>query len=174
MGEDPAGRVLRVTQDKHLCTDCDGPFDTSEVEDIFTVVINMGDSEEGTLREGRGAEERWVRRGGGDDCITRLPHGAAGNVQAAYKAGQPHDPLGFHGPCMRALQHAHERLKEVIRRQRVAEHPMGHVPVERRNNSWRGFEVHIRHPQGDDVSAFVFVPFKARGIAAFYRGIEVV
>jgi len=75
---------------------------------------------------------------------------------------------------MCVLQHAHDGFKEVIRRQRVAEHSMLYVSVHSRNNCRRGFEVHIRHPQGDDVFAFVFVPLKARSIAAFYRGIKVV
>ncbi len=135
----------------------------------------MGNGHEGTCGEGRGAEEWRVGRGGGDDSIARVPHGAAGNVQTAYKARQPHDPLGFH--CSRHVCRSSmhmSSLKEVIRRQGVAEHSMGHVSVHRRNDSRRGLEVHIRHPQGDDVFAFVFVPLEARSIAAIYRGIEVV
>ncbi len=120
----------------------------------------------------RGRQKRVVNGRRNEHGTAGLRHGTGGQVESRDHAGYPDQPLLGNFPAVLAFEPAQERFHHVLRRARVPQHRVLETLRDGRPDEGRHGEVHVRHPEGQDVPSSVLVPFRARRVGAIDLHIE--
>ena len=105
--------------------------------------------------------------------VADLADRPAGDIETADQTGQPDQPTGINGPLVLLLE-----VRDYSRREGFGGHGIPEDPVvdplvqgfeDRRGRT----EIHIRHPQWQDVAPLVSVPFNAGRMAAIDTRVKI-
>ncbi len=165
--------ILWIAENEHPRVRGNGFFHCGKVECAADAIIHMRHADELPVGMQGCGEKRRVDGGTGHYRIIRIAYCAAGNIDPCDQTGQPDNPFGPYLPVMFAVEHVQNSIDEIAGRLAVAEDAVLHAVVESLDDGWRGFEVHVRHPERDDVRALIFVPLEACGVPAFHRGVKI-
>ena len=125
------------------------------------------------LLGGRGQERRIDRRVA-QHGLARLGEGARGDIEADHQPRQPDEPRGINAPMVAGVQGLDNGVYGRPGRPRVTKHAVINPRMQGRNDLGRGAEIHVGHPQREDVPSGVLLPLLRIGAAAVDRRVKVV
>ena len=157
-GVNAPGGVVRLTQQKHGCARSirvDGGFKFVKIDLVMQGFCADHLSQRGKLKLQACIfvhfQERGVNRGLYQNAFSR-PAGYAGRqVESADNARDGHHHVRGDLPAVDLLHPAGNRGQQLFGGPLVTKNAMFHLDPQGSQHRFRGCEIHIRHPQGENV-----------------------
>lgn len=170
-----ADRIVRTAKDKEFGVWLYCGFHRIEVECPLVVGVEAKRGfNQFTICVVRSAEERRIDRRRRHHGFVCCDVGVAAEIDRWHEAGQEVEPMGFGAVAMLAIQVVEDGFDRGFVRDRVAVDAVVEALLQGGDDFGRGREVHVGDPQGQDVAAFIFVPFKGAVASAIGTGVEIV
>jgi KaiC/GvpD/RAD55 family RecA-like ATPase len=126
----------------------------------------QGYADRAAARPLREREEWRIDRREGEDLVVRSGQQSGCDRQPRDHAGRADDPVGIGAPAVQRLEMCDECRGEAGRVGRVAKHAMIHAGVQRIEHHVGRAEIHVGHPQWQNIPAGPAVPLLGAGAAA--------
>ncbi|OQB80445.1 MAG: hypothetical protein BWX86_02963 [Verrucomicrobia bacterium ADurb.Bin122] len=173
--EDARDGVVRVAEEKEFGARGDGGFKRRPV-DLPAVGGAVERERHGARDAAAVARRRHERRIDGSQAehfVARLGKGLRGDVEADDETRQPDQPGRIDLPAVAACAIIHDGLGRGGDGARVAENPVCGALLDRLDDGGCGDEIHVGHPERQDVAAGVLLPFLRVGADARGRRVEI-
>src|SRR5262249_3833129 len=173
--EDAADRIVRAAEQEESRAVADGRRERVDVD----LVAPVRPARQRGLRAreadaGGRAEDRWVDRRLEDEPVAGHRQDPSSHVEARNDPGDQHYRVRRHAPAVALQEPIGEQLVELrLLEGQVAEDAVLDPLAERADHGLRRLEVHVRHPERQDIGA-VLLPLGAVGVPAVDETIEVV
>ena len=173
--EDPAHRVVRVAEQEEPRAVADRRGERVDVDFVASVrPARQRRILAGEVHVGGGAEDGRVHGRHEDEAVARRREHASGHVEARDHPGDDHHRFRGHAPAVALEQPVGEELVELGLLERdVAVDAVLHPLAQRADHGLGRLEVHVRHPERQDVGT-VLLPLGAVRAPAVDSTIEVV
>ena len=109
----------------------------------------------------RCGEEGWVDRNGAEYLVSVVPDSPTGQIEASNQAWQPDKPLLIDAPAVFIFQVSDDSFCQSFQRPGIPKDSMVNPFLQGIDNWLRCAEVHVGHPERDDVPASIPLPFLA-------------
>jgi len=169
--QNPAGGVVGVAEEEEAGT-AGGGFQGLRVEDPAARFHPHGGGRRLPAHGPGSGEEGRVDGNGGEHGLPRFRQAAYG-VESADQPGEEDQPVGGDVPAGPLPQLRPHRLHQPGAGNGVPEDPVVDPVAQGPADGRRRGEIHVRHPQGDDVGAGAAPPFFAPGPAPLGDGVEI-
>jgi hypothetical protein len=170
--EHRAGRVVRMAEPEELAGGRDGRGEHVPVDRPRLQRPGQRDADEAAAGEAGQREERRIDRREGEDLVVGPGQQAGGDRQPRDHPGHARHQVGFDLPAMQPFEVFDERRREARRGDRVAEHAVIDAPVDGVEDDVGRAEIHVGHPQGQDVATGPAVPLLRAGAVPIGAGGE--
>jgi hypothetical protein len=162
-GPGASDRIVRMAEQEQACLRRDLRLHAREIPAPAAVGQAQRHLDQRPPGKLRRREERRIDRGGRNHTAFDRP---AGRVDAGDQPGKPHQPFGFNLPAVPTLQVAEDGIDQRRPRFAVAETALRDTPLERGNDGRRRGEIHVGHPQRQDVAPGILAPLERVATAA--------
>ena len=178
-GPDNPGRIVRITKDKHFAARVTNAFQLLKIHFIAAARDFLeGIPNHFPAVSLRGNPEGMVYRRLDDNLVSGLCKIIDGQANSLYNTGNKGVPGAPGFPAMMHLDPVRNGGPEFLRHHGIAKEGMLQAGLEGIRNKGRGLEVHIGHPEGQEIfPAISFLEdavLQVPGAGAVYRLVKVV